>query len=117
MAPDGTVWTAVNERDNIPYPSHGPYGTDSDAFGKVIQAYVNDHPPDEVVPVTAGRDLGWPYCDPDQDDEPPGRVAGQRPAGPQRGHQPGRHRAELRGAGADRGRAARAQRPARHDLP
>ncbi len=61
----------MNERDNIPYPSHGPYAADSDAFGQVIQAYVNDHPPDEVVPVTAGRDLGWPYCDPDQDDSHP----------------------------------------------
>ncbi len=26
--------------------------------GQVIQDYVNNHPPDEVVPVTAGRDLG-----------------------------------------------------------
>ena len=76
VAPDGTVWTAVNERDNIPYPSHGPYGPDSDAFGKVIQAYVNNHPPDEVVPVTAGRDLGWPYCNPDQDgNHPAGSLA------------------------------------------
>jgi glucose/arabinose dehydrogenase len=71
VAPDGTVWTAVNERDNIPYPSHSRYGTSGDAFGQVIQAYVNNHPPDEVVPVTAGRDLGWPYCDPDQDDSHP----------------------------------------------
>jgi glucose/arabinose dehydrogenase len=71
VAPDGTVWTAVNERDNIPYPVHGSYATDSDAFGAVIRAYVNNHPPDEVVPVTAGRDLGWPYCDPDQDGSHP----------------------------------------------
>src|ERR1700728_2508031 len=71
VAPDGSVWTAVNERDNIPYPSHTAYATYSDAFGQVIQAYVNNHPPDEVVPVTAGRDLGWPYCDPDQDDSKP----------------------------------------------
>jgi glucose/arabinose dehydrogenase len=76
VAPDGTVWTAVNERDNIPYPSHGPYGTYGDAFGQVIQGYVNNHPPDEVVPVTA-RDLGWPYCDPDQNDShPAGPLAG-----------------------------------------
>jgi len=67
VAPNGSVWTAVNERDNIPYPTHGPYGGDSDAFGKVFQSYVNNHPPDEVAAVTAGRDLGWPYCDPDQD--------------------------------------------------
>ncbi|HEX3961943.1 MAG TPA: hypothetical protein VHZ03_35830 [Trebonia sp.] len=77
VAPDGLLWTAVNERDNIPYPSHGPYGTYRDAFGQVIQAYVNNHPPDEVVPVTTGRDLGWPYCDPDQDDsKPAGSLAG-----------------------------------------
>jgi len=71
VAPDGSVWTAVNERDNIPYPVHGPYATYGDAFGRVIEAYVDNHPPDEVVPVTAGRDLGWPYCDPDQDDNHP----------------------------------------------
>jgi len=77
VAPDGTVWTAVNERDNIPYPSHRRYGTYGDAFGQVIQGYVNNHPPDEVVPVTAGRDLGWPYCDPDQDgSHPAGSLAG-----------------------------------------
>jgi glucose/arabinose dehydrogenase len=76
VAPDGSVWTAVNERDNIPYPVHGPYATSGDAFGKVIRAYVNNHPPDEVVPVTAGRDLGWPYCDPDQDaSHPAGSLA------------------------------------------
>jgi glucose/arabinose dehydrogenase len=67
VAPNGTVWTAVNNRDNIPYPFHKAYGGYKDAFGKVIQAYVNNHPPDEVLPVTQGRDLGWPYCDPDQD--------------------------------------------------
>jgi glucose/arabinose dehydrogenase len=77
VAPDGTAWTAVNELDNIPYPAHGSYGGYGDAFGQVIQSYVNDHPPDEVVPVTEGRDLGWPYCDPDQDDShPAGSLAG-----------------------------------------
>jgi glucose/arabinose dehydrogenase len=76
VAPNGTVWTAVNERDNIPYPSHDAYGTYSDAFGQIIQGYVNNHPPDEVVQVTAGRDLGWPYCDPDQDaNQPAGSLA------------------------------------------
>jgi glucose/arabinose dehydrogenase len=67
VAPDGTVWTAVNKRDNIPYPFHSSYAGHHDAFGEVIQAYVNNYPPDEVVPVTQGRDLGWPYCNPDQD--------------------------------------------------
>jgi len=71
VAPNGTVWTAVNERDNIPYPFHRPYDGIADPFGMVIQAYVNNHPPDEVVPVTQGRNLGWPYCNPDQDENHP----------------------------------------------
>lgn len=77
VAPDGSVWTAVNNRDNVPYPFHSPYAGYGDALGQVIQAYVNDHPPDEVVPVTAGRDVGWPYCNPDQDrNDPAGSLAG-----------------------------------------
>lgn len=83
VAPDGTVWTAVNERDNIPYPSRGP------AFGRVIQEYVNNHPPDEVVPVTAGRDLGWPYCDPDQDHGHPAGSLADVPLVPDAATNPG----------------------------
>jgi glucose/arabinose dehydrogenase len=71
LDPHGVVWTAINNRDNIPYPLHQHYGGHSDAFGLVIQSYVNNHPPDEVVPVVAGRNLGWPYCDPDQDENHP----------------------------------------------
>ena len=37
----------------------------------MIQSYVNNHPPDEVVPVVAGRNVGWPYCNPDQDENHP----------------------------------------------
>jgi glucose/arabinose dehydrogenase len=76
VAPNGTAWTAVNNRDNIPYPFHGSYAGHHDAFGQIIQAYVNNHPPDEVVPVSQGRDLGWPYCNPDQDvNHPAGSLA------------------------------------------
>jgi glucose/arabinose dehydrogenase len=71
IAPDGTLWTAVNERDNVTYPFHQAYGGVSDAFGHLITAYVDEHPPDEVVPITQGRDLGWPYCNPDQDQSTP----------------------------------------------
>ncbi len=53
FAPDGTLWTAVNERDNLVGPD-----------GRVDQAYVNDHPPDDLASVGGGRDLGWPYCVP-----------------------------------------------------
>jgi glucose/arabinose dehydrogenase len=67
FAPDGSLWTAVNERDQISYPFHHAYGGRSDAYNQVIEAYVNNHPPDEVARLTRGRDLGWPYCDPDPD--------------------------------------------------
>jgi glucose/arabinose dehydrogenase len=62
--PDGGVWTAVNNRDNIAYP----YDGNAD-FGKgdVDQAYVNDHPLEPLAKLTPGRDLGWPYCNPDPD--------------------------------------------------
>lgn len=63
--PDGELWTAVNERDQIAYPFHRAYGETPNAFGQVITAYVNNHPPDALAKLTPGRDLGWPYCNPD----------------------------------------------------
>ncbi len=59
VAPDGSVWTAVNNRDNIAYPYPG------DDYGEVIQSYVNDHPPEALARLTPRRELGWPYCNPD----------------------------------------------------
>ncbi len=70
VGPDGRVWTAVNNRDNIQYPYHQPYGGDGDAFGQVIPQYVNDHPPEELAALTPGRDIGWPFCDPEPDTRP-----------------------------------------------
>ena len=72
FAPDGTLWTAVNMRDDIAYPFHRAYGSASggDGYGKVMAPYVADHPPDEIARLTPGRNLGWPYCDPDPDVHP-----------------------------------------------
>jgi glucose/arabinose dehydrogenase len=70
FAPDGTLWTAVNERDEIAFPFHSPYESISAAFGQTIPAYVANHPPDEIARLTPGRNLGWPYCDPDPDVRP-----------------------------------------------
>jgi glucose/arabinose dehydrogenase len=72
FAPDGTLWTAVNMRDDIAYPFHRAYGSASggDAYGKVMAPYVADHPTDEIARLTPGRNLGWPYCDPDPDVHP-----------------------------------------------
>lgn len=55
IAPDGAVWTAVNNRDNVADP-----GT-----GEVRQDYVSLHPPESVARLTPGRELGWPFCNPD----------------------------------------------------
>ena len=54
VAPDGSVWTAVNNRDNAPDPD-----------GNVDTEYVNEHPPESLARLTPGRELGWPYCNPD----------------------------------------------------
>ncbi|MGV0643863.1 gluconolaconase [Mycolicibacterium sp. XJ2546] len=55
VAPDGSLWTAVNGRDNVADP----------ATGEVDPAYVNDHPPEQVARLTERRELGWPYCNSD----------------------------------------------------
>jgi glucose/arabinose dehydrogenase len=71
VAPDGAVWTAVNNRDNIEYPFDAPYGDARESSqGEVIVDYVNDHPAEELAKLTPGRDLGWPYCNPDPDVRP-----------------------------------------------
>jgi glucose/arabinose dehydrogenase len=69
--PGGAVWTAVNNRDNIAYPHDGDYNGDGKGDnGQVMQAYVNDHPLEPLARLEQGRDLGWPYCNPDPDLRP-----------------------------------------------
>lgn len=69
--PDGAVWTAVNHRDNVAYPDDRDYDGDGRTDrGRVLQAYVNDHPFEQLARLTPGRDLGWPYCNPDPDLQP-----------------------------------------------
>lgn len=63
---DGAVWTAVNNRDQIAYP----YADGFLDVGQVDTAYVNDHPLEPVAKLREGRDLGWPYCNPDPDLQP-----------------------------------------------
>lgn len=55
VAPDGSVWTAVNNRDNVADP----------ATGRPDPEYVDENPPEAVARLTPGRELGWPYCNPD----------------------------------------------------
>lgn len=68
IAPDGALWTAVNNRDNTEYPYNKDYDGDGKADqGKVLTSYVNNHPLEPIAKLTQGRDLGWPYCNPDPD--------------------------------------------------
>jgi glucose/arabinose dehydrogenase len=53
-APDGSIWTAVNNRDNIADP----------ATGQVDADYVAENPPEAIARLTPGRELGWPFCHP-----------------------------------------------------
>jgi glucose/arabinose dehydrogenase len=71
IAPDGAVWTAVNNRDQIHYPYDKPYGdAAASSLGQIVQGYVNDHPPELLARLVKGRELGWPYCNADGDREP-----------------------------------------------
>ena len=71
VAPDGAVWTAVNNRDNVQYPFDRPYGDSSGSDrGQVIEEYVRDHPVEPLAKLIPGRNLGWPYCNPDADVDP-----------------------------------------------
>ena len=65
IAPDGTVFTAVNQMDNQPYPFHY-----QDQYGTLIRSYINANPVDQVTRLTQGVDLGWPYCVPDTRNTP-----------------------------------------------
>ncbi|THF71639.1 hypothetical protein E7T06_01400 [Deinococcus sp. Arct2-2] len=64
-----TLWVAVNNRDNIAYPFHNDWQNDGsgDDYGKVIQSYVDNHPPEEFTSVRDGGNYGWPYCNPNPD--------------------------------------------------
>ncbi|MBX3193804.1 MAG: hypothetical protein KF727_01725 [Microbacteriaceae bacterium] len=61
IAPDGTLFTAVNQADNQPYP----FRDDSGGYGQVVRDYVNENPIEPVTRLTPGIDLGWPLCVPD----------------------------------------------------
>ncbi len=68
MPGTNTLWVAVNNRDNIAYPFHGDFdGDGTDDYGKIIPAYVDNHPPEEFTRVRDGGNYGWPFCNPNPD--------------------------------------------------
>ena len=71
LDPAGGVWTAVNNRDNIAYPEDRDYDGDGRGDqGEVLAGYVADHPMEPLARLFEGRDLGWPFCNPDPDVDP-----------------------------------------------
>jgi len=58
-----TLWAAVNNRDNTPYP----FDDGSGNYGRVLPDYVDNHPPDEFTQVADGANYGWPFFNPNPD--------------------------------------------------
>lgn len=59
FAPDtGDLWASVNQRDNVKYP----FRDGTSRYGRIVNDYVEDNPPDELIRVTDDTTFGWPYC-------------------------------------------------------
>jgi uncharacterized protein (TIGR03437 family) len=58
-----SLWAAVNNRDELPYPFQNATGQ----YGKLVRAYVDDHPPEPFTAVREGGNYGWPFCNPNPD--------------------------------------------------
>lgn len=68
VASDGALWAVVNQRDNLLYPFHGDWdGDGKDDYGRLMQSYVDGHPPEALVCVRDGGHYGWPFCNPNPD--------------------------------------------------
>lgn len=61
FAPDGSLWAAVNHRDNLAYPPGHPKAGQRDA------SYIDNHPAEPFTRVVDGANYGWPYCNPNPD--------------------------------------------------
>ncbi|MGN6388983.1 MAG: PQQ-dependent sugar dehydrogenase [Burkholderiaceae bacterium] len=62
------LWVTVNNRDNVPFPFHADWdGDGADDYGRVMQSYVDSHPPDFFTRVRDGGNYGWPFCNADPD--------------------------------------------------
>lgn len=57
------LWAVVNNRDEIAYPFHDGSGN----YKRVIQSYVDNHPPEEFTRVRLDGNYGWPFCNPNPD--------------------------------------------------
>ena len=59
------LWAAVNHRDEVRFPFDADAdGDGSNDRGKIIPAYVDQHPPEPFTLVRDGGNYGWPFCNP-----------------------------------------------------
>ena len=57
------LWVVINNRDNAPYPYQKDFdGDGSSDYGKVMQSFVDNYPPEPFTKVIDGGDYGWPFC-------------------------------------------------------
>ena len=55
------LWVTINNRDQVAYP----FRDDSGLYGQVVQAYVDNNPPEGFTLMQDGANYGWPFCNPD----------------------------------------------------
>jgi hypothetical protein len=55
------LWVTINNRDQIAYP----FDDGSGLYGKVVQLYIDNNPPEEFTLVRDGGNYGWPFCNSD----------------------------------------------------
>lgn len=61
--PNGELWVAVNNRDEIRYPFNDDFdGDGSRDQGKILPRYVDENPPEPFTRVRDGGHYGWPFC-------------------------------------------------------
>ncbi len=59
----GKLWVAVNNRDEIKVPfDEDVNGDGSNDVGQIVQAYVDDNPPEPFTEIKDGANYGWPFC-------------------------------------------------------
>lgn len=58
-----SLYVVINNRDNQPYPVRDS----TNSYGKVLQSYVDNHPPDLFTLARAGGNYGWPFCNSNPD--------------------------------------------------
>ncbi len=58
-----TLWVAVNNRDEIPYPFQDDFdGDGSNDYSKILPRFIDDNPPEPFTMVRDGGHYGWPFC-------------------------------------------------------